>query len=123
MEKKIPRPHCATSTSITIETRDVIKWDIQDEDNYTFTQRQIRINQMCCATAFFWGFSCFRCKYKNCLCSGDSKQDHYADVIGRVKALLRGAIVIRNNVTSDLDALELTDPEAHCVYDTAKTPT
>lgn len=34
----------------------------------------------------------------------------YADVIGRVKALLRGAIVIGYNVQSDLDAPELIDP-------------
>lgn len=46
----------------------------------------------------------------------------YAEAIGEVKALLRGAIVVGHNVKSDLDALELTNPEAHCVYDTATNP-
>lgn len=46
----------------------------------------------------------------------------YAEAIGEVKALLRGAIVVGHNVKSDLDALELANPEAHCVYDTAVNP-
>ena len=43
----------------------------------------------------------------------------HADAIGKVKALLRVTIVVGHNIRADFNALELTDTEAHCVYDMA----